>query len=306
MKKIFIILTFLCSLLSCSNRKNEGKVLRFGVMSSMEYLPMAIAQKEGYFEDEGVNVEFIKFYSANDRDAALQSGNLDACIIDYTGAAIQQAKGRVPIKFVSQCDGLFYLFAASESGIKSIKDIRGKDVAVSRNTVIDFCTDMFLKEEGLNENSVNKVEINKIPLRFEMLRQNKIAATVLPDPFASMAKSGGLSPITDSGSLDYHITGTVFTEDFLAENEKMVKKFFEAYDKAVSYLKTHGKEDYSDVLIQELGFRNDLIDFILIPEYHTSKKPLSSDLTAVQSWLRGKELINEDYNIMNGVSDILE
>ena len=80
--------------------------LNMGVMSSMDYLPLAVAQSNGYFEKEGLTVNLQKFFSANDRDAAIQSGNLDGSILDYTGAAIQKAGG-VELFFTSQCDGTF-------------------------------------------------------------------------------------------------------------------------------------------------------------------------------------------------------
>ena len=116
----------------------------------------------GFFEAEGVSVTINKFYSANERDAAFQSGNLDGTILDYTGAAIQRAGG-INLKVTSQCDGSFVLIASKESGVNSIHDLAGKSLAVSRNTIIDFCTDLVLQQANISLKDVEKVEINKIP-----------------------------------------------------------------------------------------------------------------------------------------------
>ena len=81
---LFIVLLFL----GCTNKSkntssnNESTHLTIGVMSSMDYLPLAVAQQNGLFEEEGVNITIHKFYSANERDAAFQSNNLDGTIIE--------------------------------------------------------------------------------------------------------------------------------------------------------------------------------------------------------------------------------
>ena len=155
-KPLYILcLAFLATFLAaCTNSGNkstakDGNIpLNIGVMSSMDYLPLAVAQENGFFEQEGVNVTIHKFYSANERDAAFQSGNLDGTILDYTGAAIQRAGG-INLKMTSQCDGSFVLVAGKESGVVSIQDLKDKRLAVSRNTVIDFCTDLVLQQANI-------------------------------------------------------------------------------------------------------------------------------------------------------------
>ena len=115
-KQLYIFCSLIISILftsstSKSNKNGESDYqLNIGVMSSMDYLPLAIAQENGLFEKEGINVIIHKFYSANERDAAFQSSNLDGTILDYTGAAIQRAGG-VNLKITSQCDGTFVLIA---------------------------------------------------------------------------------------------------------------------------------------------------------------------------------------------------
>ena len=51
--------------------------LTIGLMPDVDSLPFIIAQEEGYFKEEGLDIELQQFKSAMDRDAALQSGTLD-------------------------------------------------------------------------------------------------------------------------------------------------------------------------------------------------------------------------------------
>lgn len=295
---VFYCLIISLALNACTGNKKENKneELTIGVMSSMDYLPLAVADAQGYFEEEGVNVNLQKFFSANDRDAAIQSGNLDGSIIDYTGAALQRSGG-VELFFTSQCDGTFELIAGKHTNIESIDELKGKNVAIAQNTVIDFCTAMILKSAGIEQDEVNKLEINKIPLRLEMLRNEKIDLTVLPDPFVTMAKDEGLPSIITMNDLGYHVTGIVFTKSAIDNKKEEIDAFYRAYNRAIADLQQLPLSDFQDVLVNEVGFPQPLVDKVILPEYHPAQLPKQEDLDAVNRWLQEKQLLPIDFDI---------
>lgn len=276
--------------------KDGNTQLNIGVMSSMDYLPLAVAKANGLFEQEGVNVTIHKFYSANERDAAFQSGNLDGTILDFTGAAIQLAGG-IKLKMTSQCDGTFVLVAGKESGVGSIQDLQGKRLAVSRNTVIDFCTDLVLHQANIALDDVEKVEINKIPLRLEMLRNSKIDATMLPDPFATIALAGGNRSVIDINDLDLRVTGIAFHDEAIVEKEEAIKSFYRAYNLAITLLKSQPSSAFESLLIAEVGFPAEFVANIQLPNYTAAQLPQSKDLERVEQWLKAKELVPADFDI---------
>lgn len=301
--RLFFYTIFLLGIASCTSIKQNAKdmTLSVGVMSSMDYLPLIVAQKSGYFEQEGITVNLQKFYSANERDAAIQSGNLDGSILDYTGAAIQRAGG-VDLYLTSQCDGTFELIAGKDTNVKSKNGLKGKNFAIARNTVIDFCTDMVLKNGEIAQSEVQKSEINKIPLRLEMLRNGKIDLTVLPDPFATIAKSDGNPVITTMKDLGYHVTGIVFTKTAIDNKKKAISAFYRAYNKAITDLKQKPLADFQDILTREIGFPQPLVANIKLPEYSPAKLPENKDLEAVSNWLKEKQLLPADFNIQTLVN----
>ena len=301
--KYILPLVLIALLLSaCTNKrdthndKDADMHLNIGVMSSMDYLPLAVAMEKGFFEEEGVSVTIHKFYSANERDAAFQSGNLDGTILDYTGAAIQRAGG-INLKLTSQCDGSFVMIAGKESGVNSIADLKGKKLAVSRNTIIDFCTDLVLQEANIPLESVDKVEINKIPLRFEMLRNGKIDATMLPDPFATIALQDGNRNIQDIAEMDVHVTGIAFHDSVIDQKKEALQKFYRAYNQAVEYINSHPVEDFHNILITELGVPVDIVPKIKLPQYTLAQLPQEKDLQRVEQWLKAKNLVSADFDI---------
>ena len=286
--------------ISCTNKSsktsNDTKVLNIGVMSSMDYLPLAVAQENGFFEKEGVNATIHKFFSANERDAAFQSGNLDGTILDYTGAAIQRAGG-IKLKVVSQCDGTFVLIAGKNSEIKNIEDLKEKRLAVSRNTVIDFCTDLVLQIAGIPLDNIERMEINKIPLRLEMLRNGKIDATMLPDPFATIALHDDNRNIIDVRELNIRITGIAFHENVIEQKREAVESFYRAYNKAVSLINSEPSSNFHSLLVSEIGFPANLVSNIELPNYSMAQLPQESDLKKVEHWLKTKNLVSSEFDI---------
>ena len=269
-------------------------ILNFGVMSSLEYLPVAVAIGNGYFAEEGVEVKLQKFFSANDRDAALQSGKLDGCILDYTGAALQRAGG-VGISLTSQCNGSFELIAGKD--VLPTDDFEGKRIAVSHNTVIDFCTDMLLESMNIDASKVQRVEINKIPLRLEMLNNAKVDFSVLPQPFAAIACSEGNQVAIRIESLGYNVTGIVFTHKAIEERKEAIKAFYRAYNRAIDYLNDKPIDDFVKILIGEVGFTEKSLSYLHLPVFSRAQSPKTTDLEAVAKWLKKKSLLPVDYNI---------
>lgn len=300
---LIALLALACT--SCTqNKKTDLPQITFGTMSSMDYLPLAVAQREGYFEKEGIKVDLQKFLSANDRDAAIQGGAVDGAITDYTSAALVNAAG-FDIKITSKCQAPFYIITGENSGISTLNELKGKKVAVSQNTVIDFCVDMALESAGMSASDIEKVEVNKIPLRLEMMRNNKIDATGLPNPFALIAQNDGCKALVLMEDLGYTVTGIIFSQKVIDEKgADTIKKFYRAYNEGANYLRTHSVEDIKDILTKDLGFPEPLLGQVQIPNYTnaTAVQTTDKDIIAVIEWLTEKSLINDSFDANNLVN----
>lgn len=287
--------------ISCKQKKDEPVALKVGVMSSMDYVPLAVAREKGIFEKYGVKVELQKFYSANERDAAFQSGNIDGTVIDYTGAILQKAGG-VDLKITSACNATFCLMTA-DSTIRQIDGLKGKTVSVSRNTVIDFCIETALQSAGISPNDIEKQEINKIPVRLEMLLNGKSAATALPDPFISIAETKGAHSIVCMENLGYAVTGIMFKTAAIEQKTAEIESFYSAYNEAVDYIKSHPVEDIKTILTEDIGFPEPLVQSVRLPDYTHAGMPQEKDIHAVTVWLQGKKLVPDNFSNESVLND---
>lgn len=73
---IFMVIT--ASTTGCSNTTSSGTTVRLNeVAHSIFYAPMYVALEEGYFEEEGLNIELTTGFGADKTMTALLSGEAD-------------------------------------------------------------------------------------------------------------------------------------------------------------------------------------------------------------------------------------
>ena len=312
MKKIVAIVLavlFLAVIAGCGTSKEAGsdkqnlQPITIGLMPDTDSVPFIIAQEKGYFKEEGLEVNLQQYKSAMDRDSALQSGNLDGAVSDMLAVAFAKSGG-FDVKVTSFTDGSYKLIASKESGIKDVKGLAGKDVSVSRNTIIEYVTDQILAKENMDGDSINKVIIPQIPTRLEMLQNGKLAAATLPEPMASIAVHNGCKYVTGSDELGINPGVIMFTAKATDSKKAEIQAMYRAYNKAVAYLNQADRSEYIDLVIEKGGFPPAAKEALKLPKYHEAALPKESDVTDCLSWLKGKNLISESYSYKDIVLDL--
>lgn len=285
----FVLLT--CN--ACNKQKKESiPTLKIGAMSSMDYIPYVIAQKVGIYDSLGLNVEIIKFFSANERDAAFRGGQVDGTVTDYTCATIQHAGG-VPLAFVIKHDGYFEMMAVPE--LTSMDQLIGKNVGVSRNTVIEYSTDMMLQAFNMAESDINKPEVNKIPLRMEMMLASELDASIFPDPFITLSKAKGFNSLCSTKDLGISVTGTIFSQQAIDEKSEAIKLLIQGYNLGVQYMKNHAREEWAHILVEDAMIPEEFANSVILPDYTQAAVPSTRDIEQTIEWLKMKELIPAEY-----------
>lgn len=285
--------------------KKELTPLSIGLMPDTDSIPFLIAKEKGYFAEEGLEVNIEQYKSAMDRDAALQSGNLDGAISDMLAAAFAKSGG-FDVKVTSFTDGSYKLIAGRDMNIKSVTELSGKDVSVSKNTIIEYVTDQILAKEGMANDSINKVIIPQIPTRLEMLQNGKLAAATLPEPMASIAIAGGCNFITGSDELGINPGVILFTAKAGKDKKQEIQAMYRAYNKAVKYLNETPREEYIDLVIEKAGFPPAAKDALKLPKYHEATLPKESDVTDCLKWLNDKGLVQDKFTYSDMVLDLLK
>ena len=312
MKKILLLSMLILALALAAgcgkaNDKSQKDLqpITIGLMPDTDSLPFIIAKEKGYFAEEGIEVNIQQYKSAMDRDSALQSGNLDGAVSDMLAVAFAKAGG-FDVKVTSFTDGSYKLIASKDAGINYVKALAGKDVAVSRNSIIEYVTDQILAKEGMDSESINKVIIPQIPTRLEMLQNGKLAAATLPEPMASIAVSNGCTYVTGSDELGINPGVIMFTAKTVDNKTAEIAAMYRAYNKAVDYLNNTSRDEYIDLVVEKGGFPPAAKEALKLPEYHKAALPKESDVTDCIKWLNNKGLVKEHFSYQDIVVDLLK
>lgn len=304
---ISLICVFAVMVSGCGNKQSDKELqaITVGVMPDIDSVPIIIAQEKGYFAEEGLKVNIQQFKSAMDRDAALQSGNLDGAISDLLAVAFAKSGG-FDVKVTAYTDGDYKLIAGKNENVTSPKDLTGKDVAVSKNTIIEYVTDQITASQSMKEDSINKVVIPQIPTRLEMLQNGKLAAATLPEPMGSIAVANGCKFITDSEQLGINPGVMMFTAKCVDNKRAELQAFYRAYNKAVKYLNEHPQDEYMELIIEKSGFPAIAKTALKLPKYREAGLPQEKDVVDCIKWMNSKGLIKQEFSYNDLVVDLFK
>lgn len=292
------------SLVGCANKVKEEtnsqplKTLTVGVMPDLDSLPLIIANHNGYFKEEGVDVKIEHFKSAADRDTALQTGKIHGAISDML-AVVFFNDNKFDVKITSKTDGSFKLIAGKDSNITKIEESAGKSIGISKNTIIEYLTDRIMEGSNIDVNSPQKVAVPKIPTRLEMLNNGKLDMATLPEPLASTAISDGGKILSSSDKLGINPGVMLFTKDAITSKPEEIKAFYRAYNKAIKFIKDEKPESYIHFVIKESGFPESVKSTLSLPIYTEAAMPTEKELDEVLNWLQAKKLTPNNYTLKN-------
>lgn len=226
-----------------------------------------VAQAQDLFKKAGLEVESVKFTAAPPMYAAFQSNSIDVGFWGTPPAVGGLAQG-VPVKIIllendaSRSEGLV---ARKESGIKELKDLKGKRVATMRGTSADYALGKALKKAGLTEKDVQVIDINVAQV-MPAWEKGDIDAALYWEPWlGQMRKSGGTQIVNDADvGADGGIVWVARTE-FIKENPEAIQRLLKAIDMATEPLAK--KTDAAiDAITKGIGADRSIIEILVRDE----------------------------------------
>jgi NitT/TauT family transport system substrate-binding protein len=208
------------------------------------------AQDSGIFRAHGLNVSFVPQASPVAVEASMASGTEQFGFITTPVLINLNSKG-VGVKCVSTVDGneptnpaddTTVLVAAKGSGITSIKDLAGHNVAEVQLTSLNSLSVMVLaKQAGIDPSSIHQIAI-PFPQMPAALAQGRVQAAVIVSPFTATALAEGATILSHPNQVlfpDGTLTCLDAMSSYISANPAIVADFRAAMDESVAYTQTH-------------------------------------------------------------------
>lgn len=286
--------------------KSVGKTVKIGVLPIEDNLPFYVAEKDGLYAKEGVQVELISFASALERDTALQAGQIDGEVADLVAVALLKKIG-TDVKIASiglgatPKEGRFAILSSPKSSINDLAGLKGATLGISQNSIIDYVSDQMLLDKGVLLNDVKKMSIPKMPVRLDMLLSDQIDAACLPDPLASLAQAKGAHLIIDDTYRNISQTVFLFRTQSIQENPEGIKAAVRVYGSAGQAL-SKNPDQYRSLFLEKAQIPAELKESYKTPIFSKLQLPTEEEVNSVMKWMVDKKLIPQAY----GYQDLVD
>ncbi|GAA2860130.1 ABC transporter substrate-binding protein [Streptosporangium fragile] len=217
----------------------EKTQIKIGALPIPDSAALYIANKKGYFKEEGLNVVIEPVPGGAQAQQALVGGSLDATQTNYVSAFIAISGGnkmKIIADLYQAAPNSFNLMVPKDSSIKTPADLKGKKIAVnSKKNIGTLAVTSVLKTHGLAESDVEFLEF-PFPEMAAKLKAGLVDAAWMTEPHLTAAqKNIGAQKLADTmvdATADFPIAGVVVMEEFATKNPKTVAAFQRALGKA--------------------------------------------------------------------------
>lgn len=274
---LFVMLMVLASMSGCGKSDEKATTVNMGYFNNITHTQALLMKAEGKLESsfgEDITVKWNAFNAGPAEVEALFSGAIDIGYIGPVPAINANVKSNGDVVILSSATkGGAVLVGRKGSGIKDVKDLSGKVVAIPQigNTqhlsLLQLLSDNGLKpaSEG-GDVTVSAVENADVA---NMMERGDIDAALVPEPWGATLLGQGAELLMDYDDIymqgQYDVAVVVVRKEFMEANPELVEKFLKEHEAATkkvnedtSTLKTINEEldratgkSLSDTIISE-------------------------------------------------------
>jgi sulfonate transport system substrate-binding protein len=169
--------------------------LAVGGKNLFYYLPLTIAERRGYFKDEGLTVEIVDFPGGAKALQAMVGGSADVVSGAYEHTINMQAKGIniVAIALEGRYSGIVLGVRKDKvSQYKSPKDLKGWKIGVTApGSSTNMMVSSLLARDGLKPDAVSIIGVGTTAGAVAAMRKGEIDAISNLDPVIARLEAGG-------------------------------------------------------------------------------------------------------------------
>lgn len=226
------------------------------VAHSIFYAPMYVAVEEGYFADEGINLDLVCGFGADKTMTAVLSGEADIGFMGSEASIYTYNEGAndyvVNFAQLTQRAGNF-LVAREEMPDFSWDALKGSTVLGGRKGGMpEMVFEYILKENGIDPSKdldINQsIDFGSTAAAFA---EGKADYTVEFEPGATSLESEGKGYVVaslgeDSGYVPY--TAYSAKQSYIEKNPDVIQGFVNALQKGMDYVQSHTPEEIAEVI----------------------------------------------------------
>lgn len=265
MKKILVIIIIVAVIIagaviySMNNKTNDNDLKKISVNEvarSVFYAPQYVAINNGFFKEEGLEIELTTGQGADKVMTAVLAGQSDIGFAGPEASIYVYNEGKEDYAEVfaqmTKRDGSF-LVSKTDTDNFSWNDLKGKTVIPGRKGGVPYMTfEYVLKQNGIDpETDVNLDDSIKFDLMAGAFAGGDAEYVTLFEPTASMTEEAGKGYVVASvGEASGEIPYTAYfaKKSYIEENKDVIQGFTNAIYKGQQWVKQHSAKEIAEVI----------------------------------------------------------
>lgn len=242
----FISVGVVFTLQSSKQATTSLQTINLGVESSLLSAAVWIAEKKGYYLEQGLEVKITTFSTGRDSLLAmLDKKNIDISTVAPTPimfASFERSDFSILATFAYSYDNV-KIIAHKDSGISNANNLKGKTIATPFGTTGQFFLASYLELAELSASDVNLVDIKPTDLATALI-DKQVDAIVIWEPHAYHAKQLLQDDAIQVPASDMYRETFNFMvmNDFAQSHSASLEGFLKANLKATSFINNNKKE----------------------------------------------------------------
>jgi NitT/TauT family transport system substrate-binding protein len=228
------LLVALSLVIAAPQAEAQDKVLRVGTLKLIHGISAYFYEK---FAPAGYTVEVIPFESPTDGKNAVLTGTVDTCIHGIAAFILGAAAGE-PVMIVANANNRgMVIMAGVNTDIKTVKDLKGKKVAIFPGSTQEAVILERLRMEGMTIKDIQPIRLSFSDMAAALARGDV-------DAYVGAEPAGGISLANGTGRLVEYPYSTPIgplnmilsaSQKAVKENPERIKLVVDMHKKAVDY-----------------------------------------------------------------------
>jgi NitT/TauT family transport system substrate-binding protein len=226
--------------------------LMVGGYEKIIYLPAKLAERLGYFKDEGLEVELLNEGAGVDAENEMLAGAVEGVVGFYDHCVDLQTKGKYieSIVQMAHAPGEVELVSNKYPAVKGMGDLRGKTLGVTGlGSSTNFLTQFLMVKAGVPVGQFTSSPVGAGSTFIIAMQQDKIQGGMTTEPtITRLVKTNQARVLVDlrtrestSAALGgtYPAASLYMTTSWVETHKPIVQKLANAFVKTLRYINTH-------------------------------------------------------------------
>lgn len=247
-------LTILTSAALAQGKPEKADITIGLPVTTSTFLPIYLANEQGYFKKEGLNVKIVAFHGGTDLVRGMIAGAVDVGVSALAEITVGIKAGQPLRVFYGGFNMTVFDWYAVKS-IKSMADTKGKRFGISRiGSSTDFLTRYALQASGVDPKSVQIIQGGGSSPRLAAMEAGQLDVNIFAPPDKFVAADKGYVRIFRQRDIapDYPFHVFFATEDFLKKHPNTIKALLGAVVRGIRTAKADKKLS-EKVLVDAVG-----------------------------------------------------